>query len=216
MGKITKIETQKKNKERVSIFIDGEFKTGMDLFVSLKYRLSEGREIGDEELLEIVTESDNQKALDSALKMVARKLCTEKQVRDKLKEKDFAASAIKHAVEKLYEYKYLNDFSYAESFISFHKREWGVLRLKNELRLDGVDKDIIDEVLENLRNDGGQTEEVLNAARKYVRQKKEFNRPKVYNYLLSKGFLSEDISPALKILKSEIDELEAEESEDGE
>ena len=43
--KITKIEQQKKNKSRMSVFIDGEFSFGTDNFTLLSLHLKEGEEI---------------------------------------------------------------------------------------------------------------------------------------------------------------------------
>lgn len=201
MGTITKIEKQKNDGSRVNVFIDSVFKSGLDGFIALKHRLKAGQKISDEDFNEIIVESDGQKAFEKALSILTKRPKTEKQIRQYLKEKEYAAAAVESAVEKLYYYNYLNDKSYCESFVSFHKKEWGVKRLKIELRQDGVADEIIEEVLSE---SGNQAEEAYLLAAKYV-SRKEFNKDKIFNFLYSKGFLSDDISKAVSKLKSELE-----------
>lgn len=53
MGKITDIAEQRRNKSRVSVFIDGEFACGLDAVTAAAARIKIGDEITAEELKRI-------------------------------------------------------------------------------------------------------------------------------------------------------------------
>ena len=60
MSKITKIEPQVKNKDRVNIYLDGEFKLGCSLELAMLNHLKNDVEISDEQLEQLVFENENE------------------------------------------------------------------------------------------------------------------------------------------------------------
>ena len=71
MAVITKIEQQAKNKDRVNIFLDGEFKLGCSLDIAILNHLKEGVEVGEQKLEELVFE--NEKSLRLRFKRTSKK-----------------------------------------------------------------------------------------------------------------------------------------------
>ena len=53
MSKITRIEEQKKKKNRVNIYIDGKFSLGLYKDTLIKYHLYEGKDITQSEISQI-------------------------------------------------------------------------------------------------------------------------------------------------------------------
>ncbi|MEW8957272.1 MAG: recombination regulator RecX, partial [Clostridium sp.] len=89
MGKITKIEAQKKHKDRVNIFIDDEFAFGCDGELLYKFSLNKGSSIDKEKIIKIIKEEEFIKCKSYCLNVVSRGLKTEKEIRDKLYEKSY-------------------------------------------------------------------------------------------------------------------------------
>ena len=71
MGKITEVVPQKKNKNRVSVYIDGQFVLGLDALTALKNHVEPGAEIDEETLEKIQLESETGGAFDRAVKLVS-------------------------------------------------------------------------------------------------------------------------------------------------
>lgn len=133
IGKITEIKTQVKSKERVSIFIDGAYHFSVHMDVLMTYGLSVGTEITEVLLEKIQSEDELKKAYAKGIDIVSRHLRTEKEVRDKLKEKDYASLTIDRTIEKLKEYGYVNDETFLENYLSFKQDQMGPRKLKYDL-----------------------------------------------------------------------------------
>ena len=58
MKKITKIERQKRRKNRVSIFLDNTFFCGISENLMIKLDLFEGKEIDEEEISRLIKEKE--------------------------------------------------------------------------------------------------------------------------------------------------------------
>uniref|UniRef100_A0A7C4M0P6 Regulatory protein RecX n=1 Tax=candidate division CPR3 bacterium TaxID=2268181 RepID=A0A7C4M0P6_UNCC3 len=114
---ITKIEIQKKRKDRYNIYIDDEFRFGVDEGILIDFDLRKDREISEEEIEKIENEEVVVAAFNSALRSLKLRDRSEKEIRDKLKQKEFAVSAIDKVVEKLYHLDFLNDKRFAEIFV---------------------------------------------------------------------------------------------------
>ena len=105
MAEITSIVQQKKDKERVSVYVDGRFYCGMMLETVIRCRLKEGMQIDCEKLDEIQFENEKSQALDKAITHLSATMKTQKQMRDFLKKKGYADAVCEYVLEKLREYK---------------------------------------------------------------------------------------------------------------
>ncbi len=153
IGKITEIKTQIKSKERVSIFIDGVYHFSLHMDVLIDYGLSVGSEITETLLEEIQSKDELKKAYAKGIDIVSRRLNTEKEVRDKLKRKEYAPLTINKTIEKLKEYGYVDDEVFLEQYLSFKGSTQGPRKLKYDLMQKGIDEYLIDTALENLKED---------------------------------------------------------------
>lgn len=185
MGIITEIKLQKRNKNRVSIYVDGKFLTGMQSITAAREGLKTGLEIDERRLMNLVYESETAEAFDKALGYIARGPKTCREVTDYLCSKQFSADAAQSAEHKLCEYGYLDDKKYVESYISCYSAERGINRLKADLLAKGIDKNLAEEKLSAVT---GQEEAAAEAAKKYMRTHKEADKNKLCRHLYSKGF----------------------------
>ena len=106
----------------------------------------------------------------------------------------FEKTDIEKVIEQLLEKGYLNDRKFAEWFIEnrFIKKGVSALRLRGELTKKGIDKNLIDELLENSPRD--EAEEIKKVIQK--RGPKTADQQKLLAYLARHGF-SLDLSREL-------------------
>ncbi len=192
--RITKIEPQKKRKDRYNIYIDDEFYFGLDENVVLKFGLREKDEI-DKELIErIEGEEVVAKAYNATVNFLKTRERSKKEISDKLKTKEYSLSVIKKILAKLENLDLVNDKRFAQMFvrdrIKLKPKGKRVLRL--ELKQKGIDGDIIEKVLEDILDKKKESELVEKVFKKiesrYSNLPPAEQKQKIIKYLLGKGF----------------------------
>jgi regulatory protein len=143
--------------------------------------------------------------------LLGRQAYTAAQVKEKLVRKQVAPEIIEQTLEKLENYRFLDDARYAEQYIQSRQRHKGKLALKQELRRKGVDEKLVEGALGEL-DDEGQLEHATTLLKKQLPrlQKGEEHQRygKAYAFLARKGFTSDVIRGVLeKVNLEESDEL---------
>jgi regulatory protein len=201
---ITKIEAQKRNPKRRSVFIDGEFAFGLDEEVLYKSGLKKGESLTRQRIEEITEEERKKEAKDVALKFLSFRRRTEKQVREKLKKKEFDEKIIDATIDKLKEFDLINDLEFATSWVkdrlAFKPR--GKKLLKQELWKKGIKKDIIEQVTDQLCQDEDKSafQLVEKIKKRYKNLEPNVAKRRMFNLLLRRGFSYETTKYALKFL----------------
>lgn len=197
MAKVTKIEYQKNNKERVNLYLDDEFFAGLSLETAIKFSLKEGKEVDEKKLQEFLFEDNKQKAFSKATDLVSKFVKTEKQMADYLKGKGFEEKVVEETMKKLKEYGFINDEAYVESFVNFKKNVAGAKKIKQELFAKGINQNLLSKVDEML--DGESENACMVQAEKYMKNKEKTieNKAKLNRFLLSKGFDFADINKVI-------------------
>ena len=143
---------------------------------------------------------------DYCLKLITIKDRTEKEIRTKLKEKNFDENTIEEEIEFLSNYGYLNDKRYAEHFTydAINIKKWGKSRIRTELLRRGVERDIADEAIEEAFSEADDD-------RLYTEMEKKFKnsdfsnmkeRTRIFNFYLRRGFSPEEIKGAMNRMSS--------------
>lgn len=212
MKTITKISENKKNKNRVSIYADEEFLLACDKELIYKRGLKKGMQIDPEILLELAKEDTFIRARETALRVLERTMKTEEEVQKKLREKEYDEETIQRVLSLLREYKLLDDERYAELYLKEKLRSRGQKKAKLELLQKGVDKEILNQALDSIKDSNIEEETCLKLARKKYDQlsKREQDpyklKSKLYTFLVGKGYDYELIGSTLrKILTQEED-----------
>ena len=187
MKVITDIKPQLKAPTRCSIYLDNVFYCGLELETVMRHRLKIGDKIEPEKLDEIQFDSERVRALDKALNFVTRSKKTEKQVKDYLYKKGYTEQTVESVIQKMSDYRFLDDGDYAESYARSYSKTKGKRLIEMELKVRGVSSEDMNKALENL---GDQTESAEKLAEKYLKNKQIDKQTllKCYKYLLSKGF----------------------------
>lgn len=212
--KITKIEVQKKNKERVSVFVDDEYSFSLHAEIIYKFGIKVGTEITPDFMETVGKVEEQKKANNYAMTLISKAFKTEKQIVDKMKQKDFEQEYIDKAISMLKEYKYIDDTLFAQSYVSdsVNFTKMGKNKIKNKLYQKGVDKDTINDTLNSLVNDDQQFEAALEIAKKKYRTIRETDKrkknQKMTSFLQYRGFSFDIIKKVLNELNNDFFEDE--------
>ena len=153
-------------------------------------------------LNKIVFEGQKKVALDNAISVISKFSKTEKEMIKFLKDKGFLQESIEFAVQKLKEYNYINDNNYAKNFIASKQNSKGKKAIFFELKMKGIDENIIKNNLVNLES---QDNILVNLATKFAKNKQ--NDPKLkeklFRHLVGKGFDFEEVNRVIKKVLNE-------------
>ncbi len=202
MKTITELKTQAKNKNRVSVYLDGAYYCGLDVATVLKNRLKVGMEIEEQTLIEIQKESELQACFDSALTFISGAIKTEREVYQKLVKKGYLPEICSLAVEKVKSYGYLDDADYAKRYVSTYAKTKGKRLIGLQLKQKGVSDEQVEKAVLEIENQG-ETAKII--AEKYLKNKQVDKKilQKCYKYLLSKGFDYDDAKYAISCYNDE-------------
>ncbi len=93
-------------------------------------------------------EDQLQKAKDAAYRYLSYRARSVAEVRDKLREKDFAAKVVTEVIDDLQRQKLLDDREFARRWVEARlPRAYGARKLAQDLRHKGVATGVIDEVI---------------------------------------------------------------------
>ena len=203
MQKITAITAQERKKDRVNLFVNGEFFAGVSLETVLKLRLKVGDEVEESRLKEILLEAERTDAIQKAADYALKTLKTKRQVKDYLIKKGYSEETAWQAVDKLKEYGYIDDVEYSKRFIESTSKTQGKRLIEYKLMAKGVKKDDISLAYESAETD--DNEHARNLAEKYLKNKEKTkeNVLKAYKYLIGKGFSYEQADYAVKPYKED-------------
>lgn len=197
---ITKLEIQKNNKDRVNLYLDEKYYSGISLELVVREHLKVGLDIDEEYLRNLILEDEKGKALVKAIKYIGTNLKTAKQLRDYLRKKDYNPNTINYVMDKLIEYNYLDDENYARAYVLTYSTKYGKLKLKSQLKSKGVSDEIIDKYLDTANIDS-----IEKVALKYMKNR-EFtyeNCQKLSRFLYSRGYEFDEINSLVNRLKEE-------------
>lgn len=194
---VTQISPCARNKKRVNIYADGDFLFACYMETAQDESLYVGRVLTEEEARAIKEQDSAEWAWRTAVSYATGASRTEKQVLDKLVDKGVPRDAAKDAVERLREYRLVNDEEFAEEYAAVMYKKYGRWTVVRKLRERGIGEDIIERVT---RRSGDQAV-LLELTRKLMEKHAGDERPrrtqKILRALSAKGFEFDDIRKAI-------------------
>ncbi len=188
---ITKIKSQK-NKKRVNIYLDDKFGFGLGLENFVRLGLKVGRELTKTEIKEILKKAEFQKTLDKLLRFATLRPRSEKEINIWLRKYKVHQSIIPDLFNKLKRLKLLDDKKFAkwwvEQRMNFRPKSKRIINY--ELRSKGISKNIIEDVLSEVKIDEGKIAKEMLTKKTYKWEKlpKFEARRKMGEFLARKGF----------------------------
>ncbi|NOY79022.1 MAG: hypothetical protein GXO76_14310 [Calditrichaeota bacterium] len=205
---ITKIEQQKGRKDRVSIFLNGEFGFGIHQNLLIDLDLFRGKSLSEEEITEILKTEERASAKEKAFRWLSYRSHSQKEIAQKLQRAKFSQDTIEWTLAELNRLKFLDDEGFARMYAHDRllKRPIGKRLLKRELQQKGINPETADRVVEEAYSEKSEAElaETLlkKKARAYARFEPQKARQKAANFLAQRGFGWDVISEALEKFKT--------------
>ena len=208
-GRITRLERQKRNKQRINIYINEEYAFALHEDVLIKYRLTKGAELDEADMRELLEAEERSRAEQYALRHIGMRPRTTEEVRQYLLGKGFSAEVAAETIVRFIERKYLDDRLYARQWIEERMRlkPRGSRLLRQELQHKGIDSRLIEEALSEPDHDE-EYEACLVCARKKSARRTFASymemRDKIGPFLQRKGFPLGTINRVLRQLYEEM------------
>ncbi len=115
-GTITKITVQKKNPNRLTIELDGEFGFGVDRLVGAWLRT--GDELSDRQIQELIKKDTLEAAYLTAIRFLSYRLRSRKELEIRLSQKGYSPEQVEEVVARLIDERLVDDARFAESWQS--------------------------------------------------------------------------------------------------
>lgn len=201
MSIITKIEIQKKNSDRVNIYVDEKYFVAVFKELVYSFNLKKGMEIDEASLKDMLDKEMFIKAKNKSLNMLSRSDKSEKKIREKLIA-DFDEHIVDQVVDFLYEYKFIDDNDLAHKLANknVYLNKWGKNKIKQNLYTKGINRSDIDDAISSIDEDE-EFENALYLAKKKYSQIKDKDKQKIYQklyqHLAYKGFEYDIIKRAI-------------------
>ncbi len=149
--RITSLQPQTSNPNRTNVFVDGHFLLGVNTLIILQMGLKTEQELSSTQLEQLRCEEALQQAIDRALNYLSFRPRSREEVRRYLRRKETPLALIESVLSHLDHLDLINDRDFAtfwiESREQFNPR--GAQALKNELRMKGVEREVVDELIGN-------------------------------------------------------------------
>lgn len=195
--KITAIERQQKQTNRYSVFVDKKYSFSLTQQQLIDFKIKLDQEIDEQDLDNFRQESVFGKYYERTLRYLALRLRSEKEIVNYLKKIGVNQDAMRKIVEKLKDYKYIDDTKFAMTFVSEKRKikSASQRQIVFELKQKGVEAEVIDKAIRECELD--ETSAINDLINKKRRIKRYQDDQKLKQYLAGKGFSYETILRAL-------------------
>jgi regulatory protein len=202
--KITDLKLQKRNKNRMNVYLDDEFAFGISRIVGAWLRI--GITISQKKIDELQQEDAVEVALQKAINFLSYRPRSEAEVIKNLKKHETPDFATEIVLQRLRDNRLLNDIEFAKTWVENRStfRPRGAYLLRQELRQKGLSDEAIEGAVQSL----DENELAYEAGKKKAIQFKNLEflefKKKLYGFLSRRGFNYEVISSAVNTLWDEI------------
>ena len=190
-GKITALKVQKRNNQRVNVYLEGEFAFGLARITAAWLRLDQ--ELSDEKIAQLQQEDARETAHQRALRLLEKRPRSESEIRRSLARHDIEEDVINDVIQRLTRSGLVNDKKFANLWVEnrqeFRPRSRKALAF--EMRQKGISNEAIDQVLNGI-SDQDEEDLAYQAASRQAHKYKSMDwtsfRQKMAGFLARRGF----------------------------
>ncbi len=194
------ITSLKKIRGDVELILDDGSKIRLDYRIVYDNGLRKFDDLSDDMLKTLQYNSKVLQIKDSAFRFLARRLHSSRELMTKLIKKGFDKSLVDDTIRSLIKQKYLDDDQFAKLLVEERsvKKRFGVNKIKSELMKKGIDRKIIDSMVNQQDTDLAESNAFYLAQKKLklltekIDDKRKI-KEKLYSYLAGKGYESDTI-----------------------
>lgn len=205
-GRITALVAQKRNKERVNVYLDGEFAFGLATIEALK--LHKGQELSDADIERLKALDEVEVAHERALHFLSYRPRSTEEVRRNLRnsKRNFGETAIENTIGRLERAGLLDDEAFARYWVENRERfsPRSARALRHELRQKGVPDRAIEAAIDEVDEAGAAYQAAQDRLSRYAGADEETFRKRLGGYLSRRGFSYGVVREALDRLWEEI------------
>ncbi|HLS23583.1 MAG TPA: recombination regulator RecX [Pseudogracilibacillus sp.] len=213
MHTITKVSQQKRNKNRLNIYLDGTYGLSVSDETYIKFHLYKGKQLSKEELEKIIEDDQLHQAYVLSIRYLSYRMRTEREMRLYLQKKELESFVIDKVIERLYKEKLIDDQAFANAFVNdrIERSSKGPQLIEQELREKGVAPQFITEALRKFSREK-QIDRAYTLAEKELQ--KRSNRPyrrrleQLQARLIRRGYPSDITREVISFLPNKQDEDE--------
>ena len=185
---VTAIKAQKRNKDRVSVYLDEEYAFGLARIVAAWLHV--GQELSEEKITLLTSHDEVEAAYARSLRLLNHRDHTTAEIRQYLKRHEVTEPVIDDVIQRMERAGLINDERFAQNWIENRSefRPRSRRALAYELRSRGISPDAFEEALE-------QTDEEQLAYRAAVKQSSKYQhlawleyRQYIIDFLARRGF----------------------------
>ena len=195
---ITALKAQKRNHQRVSVFLDGEYAFGLSRYVAAWLQV--GQEISDEKIAELLAQDNQEIAYQKAIRLIGYRMRSESEIQRYLRDQGISPEIIDEVSVRLKKNGLVDDMSFAqmwvENRIEFRPRSHRMLSI--EMQQKGIPQEIISQIIAEIPpNETLAYEAAQKQVRKYQHLEWSEFRRKLSSYLARRGFSYGTIKPTV-------------------
>lgn len=196
---ITKISTSIKNKKKIEIYINDEYRFFLYYSDIKKLELLEGQEISEDKVTKIINDIVIKRGKTRVYHLLSRRDYTYNQLVKKLVGGGYQISHVQNILNYFVENNLINDERYANNYIEIMKDKKSKKEIEYLLIKKGIDKRLVRETLNE--SDQEELKVAINLIKsKYTTSANDIDynmKRKIYSYLARKGFESKNIVSAI-------------------
>ena len=197
-GAITALRFQKRNKDRVNVYLDGQFAFGLAVVEAVHLRV--GQVLDDDDIARLQRQDEVERAYERALNFLSYRPRSEAEVRRNLRKKNGEDEVIEVVIERLTRAGLLDDREFArywvENRLQFNPR--GARALRHELWEKGVPTSIIDDTLADFGEEAAARKAAEAGVRRLAHLEPRDFRRRLGSYLARRGFSYAVIVPLVE------------------
>ena len=188
MAKITAIEPQKSDPNRVNIHLDGNYAFGLTRITAAWLKV--GQELSDDKIASLQAEDGRERAYQQAMLFLSYRARSESEIRQNLSKHEIPQDVIEQTLERLRENQLADDKQFARAWVenrnTFRPRSRRALQM--ELRQKGLSDETAQSALEGLDEEALAYEAGLKKARRLQSEEWGEFRKKLSEHLARRGF----------------------------
>lgn len=211
--RITAIQVQKRNSQRVSIFLDGEYAFGLSRIVAAW--LAVGQEISDEKIAQLKSEDETEVVYLKTLNFIQYRPRSTQEIRRYLVKRDTPELVVEQTLERLQRAGLVDDTRFAQTWVENRTdlRPRSRQALAFELRQRGINPQTINDALEEIDDSTVALDAARKQARRYQQLEWQDFRQKMCSFLARRGF---NYSVSMEAAKQVWSEINVEQTPDDE
>jgi regulatory protein len=186
-GRITALRVQRRNRNRVNVYLDGRFAFGLAAIEAA--RLQVGQVLSDEDIARLRQRDTAERAAERALDLLSYRPRSEAEIRERLTER-YDPETAGEVLERLRRSGLVDDREFARYWVQnrLEHNPRGAVALRQELYQKGVDESAIEEALAEYDEEEAATRAAETARRKLRGLPPDVFRRRLTDYLLRRGF----------------------------